>query len=299
MSVIHIDSNQDDNTVVLSGSIDQLIANRRAIRFLKDNTNYTITNDEIVISISDNLNKCIDRVKTAIKRAKCEVSFSETTNSDIQDYIIENNKFRDFSSKALSIRNNKCVSAEFEFFKDILVDHMPSRTLYSQQMLAAYHLAYSQNACNFSVPGAGKTSVVYGAYTFLKNLPDSDLKRVEKLLIIGPLNSFGPWELEYKECFGIKPIAKRLTSKMNIGDKKQYLYGNNTAEIILTSYASVASIIEELRFFLEKNKVMIVLDEAHKIKNTSGGIISQSILALAPSGVSTSCFNWYTCSQWL
>lgn len=47
------------------------------------------------------------------------------------------------------------------------------------------------------------------------------------------------------------------------------------------SYASVISLVDELTFFLKKNRVMVILDEAHKIKNTSGGIISQSIMSLA------------------
>ncbi len=38
---------------------------------------------------------------------------------------------------------------------------MQARRLYTLQMLSAYHMAFAQNACNFSVPGAGKTSIVY------------------------------------------------------------------------------------------------------------------------------------------
>ncbi|MEG3070339.1 MAG: SNF2-related protein [Candidatus Syntrophopropionicum ammoniitolerans] len=41
------------------------------------------------------------------------------------------------------------------------------------------------------------------------------------------------------------------------------------------------SLTDELGFFLRKHRVMVVLDEAHKIKNTNGGIIAQSILSLA------------------
>lgn len=286
MGILQIDSDQSKNTIIISGAIDQLLGNRRALRFLKDNIDYTIYNDKIMVNIGDSLNKCIDRIKTASLHAKCEIELSNSTSSGIQSYVAEETKFAEFSMKALEIRNNNCVVEEFNSFKDALIENMPARRLYSLQMLSAYHMAFSQNACNFSVPGAGKTSIVYGAYTFLKNLPDNHPRKVDRILIIGPLNSFGPWELEYEECFGLKPTSKRLTGKMQLEEKKQYLYDKNPSEITLLSYPSVMSLTEELGFFLQKNKVMIVLDEAHKIKNTKGGIIASSILSLAPNAIS-------------
>ncbi|MFA5638365.1 MAG: DEAD/DEAH box helicase [Anaerovoracaceae bacterium] len=281
MGVLRIDSNTAEQRLIVTGDIGLLLKSRRATRFLKDNTDFALSDDVISISIADSLNKSIDRVRTAAGYAKCEVVLSGEANEGIQSYIEEESKFSEFSSKAMDIRNNHCDFSEFQAFQNALVASMPARTLYNLQMLSAYHLAFSQNACNFSVPGAGKTSIVYGAYTYLKNLPDDHTRKVDRLLIIGPLNAFGPWELEYEECFGVKPVSKRLTGKLQIDDKKQYLYENNPAELTLLSYASVMSLTEELLFFLKKHRVMVVLDEAHKIKNTNGGIIAQSIMELA------------------
>lgn len=281
MGILRIDSNTADNRLIVTGDVGQLLESRRASRFLKDNTDYILSDGAILISIADNLNKSIDRVRTAAGYAKCDVELSGEANEGIQSYIEEEGKFAEFSAKALSIRNNDCNVNEFQSFRDALEAYMPARTLYSLQMLSAYHLAFSQNACNFSVPGAGKTSIVYGAYVYLKNLPDDHPRKVDRLLIIGPLNAFGLWEMEFEECFGTKPSAKRLTGKLQIDDKKQYLYDINPAELTLISYASVMSLTDELGFFLRKHRVMVVLDEAHKIKNTNGGIIAQSILSLA------------------
>ena len=281
MGAIRIDSDSLGERLVVTGDVESVLASRRAARFLKDNTGYTLLDGVIYIPISDSLNKSIDRMRTAAGYAKCEVELSGHADDGIQSYIEEESKFAEFSSKALAIRNNDCDINELQSFKDSLVEHMTNRTLYTLQMLAAYHLAFSQNACNFSVPGAGKTSIVYGAYAFLKNLPAEHPRKVERLLIIGPLNAFAPWELEYEECFGVKVSSRRLSGKMNIDDKKQYLYDSHPAELTLLSYASVVSLTDELLFFLQKHKVMVVLDEAHKIKNTSGGITAQSIMALA------------------
>lgn len=281
MGVLRVDSSASTDRLIVTGDISDLLGNRRAARFLKDNTDYTLEGDTIVITVADSLNKSIDRIKTAAKYAKCEVQLSQSADAGIQYYVREEEKFSQFSQDALHIRNNECDIDAFNAFKDSLIDHLPARTLYPLQMLSAYHLAFSQNACNFSVPGAGKTSIVYGAYAYLKNLPADSVKKVDRLLIISPLNAFGPWELEYAECFGVKPTVKRLTGQMSLDAKKQYFYDGDPAEITLLSYPSVVSLVEDIQSFLRRNRVMVVLDEAHKIKNTDGGITAQSIMAIA------------------
>lgn len=281
MAVIQVDTNASEDLVYVTGSIEKITSNRRAMRLLKDNAVFTIKDDCLEFEVGVDLTKCINRIKTAAKYTQCDVEIKGNANSGIQAYYEEEQNFANFSKKALDIRNNDCDIEEFKKFKDSLIDNMQNRTLYELQMLAAYHLAFSQNACNFSVPGAGKTSIVYGAYAYLHNLPEGDTKKVDRILIISPLNAFAPWELEYEECFGRKPTSKRLSGKLDVEEKKQYLYEMNPAEITLVSYASVISLVDELTYFLKKHRVMVILDEAHKIKNTKGGIISQSIMSLA------------------
>lgn len=281
MAVIQVDTNESEDFLYVTGNVEKIISNRRAMRLLKDNAVFTIKDGCLEFEVGDDLTKCINRIKTAAKYSQCDVEIQGNANSGIQAYYKEERNFADFSKKALEIKNNEFDIEEFKKFKDSLIDNMQNRTLYELQMLAAYHLAFSQNACNFSVPGAGKTSVVYGAYTYLHNLPDGDTKKVDRILIISPLNAFSSWELEYEECFGRKPTSKRLSGKLDVEEKKQYLYEMNPAEITLVSYASVISLVDELTYFLKKHRVMVILDEAHKIKNTNGGIISQSIMSLA------------------
>lgn len=267
--------------VRITGDITSILSNRRANRLLKDTLQCNVSDVAINISNVTDLNHCLNRINQIAQICGCQVSYSGETDEAVDRYLTEEQKFSEFSVKALSIRNNECDMADLLAFKDALIEYLPSRTLYDLQLLSAYHLAFSQNACNFSVPGAGKTSVVYGAYAYLKNLPSNHLKKVDRLLIVGPLSSFAPWELEYEECFGRPASSKRLTGQLSLESKKQYLYDDNPAEITLLSYSSVASLASELRHFLRQNKVMIVLDEAHKIKNTSGGVVAESVMSLA------------------
>lgn len=67
-----------------------------------------------------------------------------------------------------------------------------------------------------------------------------DGKHIDKLLVVGPLSSFGPWELEYEECFGHKPSVKRLISGISKTDKQDYLISSRTSELTLISYARLA-----------------------------------------------------------
>lgn len=271
----------DTSTVLLTGCVGVISNNRRANRLLRDSFDCMVEDDRIVITNIVDFHHCFDRIEYLAKLCNVETAYSDKSNDVVSRYLSEEEKFSTFSQKALSIRNNECDLEDLNAFKNALIDHMPKRTLYPLQMLSAYHLAFSQNACNFSVPGAGKTSVVYGAYAYLKNLPNNDLKKIDRLLIIGPLSSFAPWEMEYEECFGSKVTSKRL-SGITLEAKKQYLYDNEPAELTLLAYQSVDSIVQELKHFLRKHRVMVVLDEAHKIKNTSeNSVYAQAVMSLA------------------
>lgn len=274
-------NNDDNGNIVLSGEIGLLLNNRRAYRLLMDYSSCVIEEGCIYFDENNDFNKTLTRIKNIAKIISCDVEYSDEVSSELDEYLLEERKFEEFSLKALQIRDNQCDVLEFEAFKDALLTNMPKRTLYDLQMLSAYHLAFSQNGCNFSVPGAGKTSVVYGAYAYLKNLPEEDIKKVDRLLIIGPLSSFGPWEQEYEDCFGYQATCKRLSGNISLDAKKQYLYNFDPEELTLLSYNSVPSLVEELIHFLSTNRVMIVLDEAHKIKNTSGGITADAVMRLA------------------
>lgn len=281
MKKLCLESNENSSLLIITGDIDSIFSNRRAARYLKDTLRYVQNDGRLVVEVEDDVNKSIDRVKKICSYISAQLVFSGRVSDAVADYALEEEKFGEFAEKARSIRDNKCNKEDFQAFIDSVSRNLSNRSLYELQLLSAYHLAFSQNACNFSVPGAGKTSVVYGAFAYLSNLAQDDKKYVDKLLIISPLSAFGPWELEYEECFGAKPSTKRLNGKVSVEEKKQYLYSMNPARITLLSYASVMSLKEELTYFLRNNKVMVVLDEAHKIKNTHGGVTATGVLDIA------------------
>ena len=267
------------NSARIGEAIKELLANKRAKMMLRSQLAYKVDGESIIVDNEDGIERVASILKLVAGYIDATIVYDDKTSSDIAEFKTREEDFARFSKEAKDIKENHCIPGEFKEFADVLDEFMPARHLYPLQLLSAYHLAFSQNGCNFSVPGAGKTSIVYGAYTYLKNCNDAS-KKVDKILIIGPLSSFGPWENEYEECFGVKVKSQRMSGSMSAEQKKQYFYGK-TSELTLLSYQSVINLKNEIGYFLQNNQVMVVLDEAHKIKSTSGGIIASIVMDLS------------------
>jgi len=278
-----------DNTFVLRGDLELIKSKRRTkSNFESISASFDDVNQILVpFSTETHPNEYDDEEKqyAAILRLldKFDIPYKKTGKAQklVEDMDRENDNFDKFSIKAKKIRNNEHGDDDFQNFANVIESNL-KRELYDLQLLSAYHLAYAQNACNFSVPGAGKTSIVYSAYTYLKSLPTTNSKHVDRILIICPLAAFAPWKNEYVECFGKGTSVREL---VGVGpyDRKAYFYSDDYTEITLISYQSASSEldIENIKAYLNRNKVMVVLDEAHKIKNVTGGKQAEAILSIA------------------
>lgn len=283
---IHIDI--DKGSFELTGGIDELKLNRRARFFLNDYLDADMSRGDMIlvpfiVDVEQNKEKVLTQILEMLERFDYIKEFTETTKTALSNFNDEQDRFKEFSNQAKGIWNDEIDAEKFEIFTTTLKTELPNRRLYDLQLLASFHLAFSQNACNFSVPGAGKTSVVYGAYAYMKSLPKTHKQYVNRLFIIGPLSSFGPWEDEYQECFGRKGDFKRLSGDVPRDERIRHFLSPHSAEITLISYPGVASNRDDIISYLRRheNNVMVVLDEAHKIKNTEGGIWAQAVLSLA------------------
>jgi SNF2 family DNA or RNA helicase len=275
----------------LTGDFDLIAQKRRFLdnfisiggfRETEDSLVLPFVMDEFGSSRVDQEDKFNKIIKIANKFNVSLIQSAEVINL-FNDINAENTAFSEFSKLALRIRNNEHQSQEFDNFISAVDAAFPAWTPYRLQLLSAYHLAFSQNACNFSVPGAGKTTTVYSAYAYLKSLPSGDYKHVNKLLIICPLAAFEAWKTEFKNCFGRDPIFKELVG-LTPAERKEYFYSSSDAELSIISYHSATGSEQDLKNisdFIARNKVMLVLDEAHKIKNTDGGRTAEGILKIS------------------
>ncbi len=283
---VYINTDSKSNSFVITGSIDEIISNTRLIFSLK-RLKCIPEIDKIIIPYEERSKiKTLQELQLLLEKFSFNVNFASETKKEVSSFYREQDLFNEFSGKAEDIRNNKFkdnpeLVENFDNFQRVLKEKL-IRPLYPLQLLSAFHMAFSQNACNFAVPGAGKTSIVYGAYAYLKSLPDDNQKHVDKLLVIGPLSSFSPWEKEYEACFGMAPRVQRLSgdSKILRDRKEQHLFSGNPAELTLIFHGGVESLQNEIISFLKKNKTMVVVDEAHRIKNPEG-VWGKSIVEIA------------------
>ena len=230
----------------------------------------------------ENKNRVYEDIVYVLEDADLRLEASGDAADFISRKIEEEERFREFSSQAFKVRNNVNAAEGLKEFAAVIKDEMV-RKPYELQLLSAYHLAFAQNACNFSVPGTGKTTVVYAAYSYLKALKLQDPKRISNLLVICPISAFGPWETEYEDCFNQKVQLKKLVG-LNKSERRIYLEGLDApCEITLVSYQTAANDEEQIKRFLSNNpNTMVVLDEAHRIKNTNEDAVwSQAILSIS------------------
>lgn len=148
------------------------------------------------------------------------------------------------------------------------------RTLKDYQIPCVDHLIKVKHGANFSVPGSGKTTMMYAAFDemYAKGI-------AEKILVIGPISSFMPWEEEYEGCYGVKPKSARLTGTRT---ERQYIYNNSqNYNLFLCHYKTASNDLSSLIELCKKHKFFMIIDESHNIKKMDG-VYSDSMILLAP-----------------
>lgn len=111
-----------------------------------------------------------------------------------------------------------------------------------------------KNGANFSVPGAGKTTATLAIWNhFFQE------KSINKLLVVCPLSVIETWlEDEIPETFHIPPLACKVST----------LPIDKNVEVLLVNYEKLEQnyILNKLINWANDNNVMMVLDEAHRVK---------------------------------
>ena len=164
-------------------------------------------------------------------------------------------------------RQSEEVLEKYQKYKAI-IDEQMARKLREKQAWDSFFMFTMKKSANFSVPGSGKTSSVYSVFSFL-----SSQGLVDKIVMIGPKNSFISWKDEFYNCFN----DKRDLKLFNIQDysstrskKNALLYeAAHKKNLLLFNYESLDSILEELKSIID-DKTLLVFDEVHKVKNPNG-----------------------------
>ncbi len=122
------------------------------------------------------------------------------------------------------------------------------------------------HGANFSVPGAGKTTVCYALYE-----AERCRGRVAQLLVVAPISAFESWETEARECFSPDPVVRRFAGEVPWN-----------AEVVLVNYQKLREpYTERLAEWALRAPTHVVLDEAHRMKRGHQGEWGRACLQLA------------------
>ncbi len=123
-----------------------------------------------------------------------------------------------------------------------------------------------RHGANFSVPGAGKTTVTYAAYD-----AERITGRVSRMLVIAPLSAFSAWTEEAELCLDPPPVIFRFDGSAIPA----------TAEVVIVNYQRLANSFADLAKWVDEQPTMVVLDEAHRMKRGWAGQWGSACLSLA------------------
>lgn len=127
------------------------------------------------------------------------------------------------------------------------------------------HLLALSHGANFSVPGAGKTTVAYALHAL-----ECARSRVRRLLVVAPLSAFAAWVDEVEECF-VEPLrVARLTERGALG-----------ADVVLVNYQRLGARYEQIASWVLDAPTHVILDEAHRMKRGKAGEWGRACLDLA------------------
>ena len=125
------------------------------------------------------------------------------------------------------------------------------------------------HGANFSVPGAGKTTVAYATYE-----AERSAGRVDRLLVVGPLSSFDAWSSELSECFDPSPNLCFFEAGRRI---------RASAEVVVVNYSKLMNreYFARLTEWLRGGSAHVILDEVHRIKKGRAGAWGSACLDLS------------------
>lgn len=256
--IVHGQLHMQDNTNIL-------LSNTRKLRRIKEDylvdgelwnfkkgIGYRLIRDDLIV-----------KLKKLAERENIKLVIADSVDKFIKDSQF---KIEQFANQGINIKNKSNQYKEaLKRFKDVL-DVEISRPLRDVQLWVSFYMAIMKKTGNFSVPGAGKTAMVYGTYAYL-SAPQID--KIDKIVVIGPKSAFLAWKEEFKEIFQKKRELCVLDVQANDFRVESFYKNVNQYNLILVNYESLKKYSHELMKILNK-RTLLVFDEVHKLKSTKG-----------------------------
>jgi hypothetical protein len=149
------------------------------------------------------------------------------------------------------------------------------RMLRPHQVEGLIHGMTVVNAANFSVPGAGKTATALAVVA-----AHMALDHIDAVVVVGPLAAFRPWEHETRAALRGKLRVSRVRGGQR-GKRISIWREARPGQILLCSYATAASDRSEIERLCRRLRVMLIVDESHRVKRFTGGLWATALVQIA------------------
>lgn len=170
--------------------------------------------------------------------------------------------------KARELAVDSAPSVSLDSLADELRNAGFVRILKEFQLANLSRIMMLPHGADFSVPGAGKTTVALAAFALLRTRGE-----VERLVVVGPIAAFEAWKVDSVACFSAPPKVS-----VHGGPRSPIPHGT---EVLLTNYNRLAADYERIRNYVSEVPTQVVLDEAHRIKRGGAGVHGRAVLDLA------------------
>ncbi|WP_281662838.1 DEAD/DEAH box helicase [Paraburkholderia fungorum] len=142
------------------------------------------------------------------------------------------------------------------------------RELKSFQVRNLARISQLPHGADFSVPGAGKTTVALANFSVMR------LRGiVKRALVVAPVSAFEAWQEDSRNSIAPSP---RVIVHRGVGT----VIPANT-DILLTNYNRVVADYDQIRKYVSDTATHVILDEAHRVKRGSSGVHGRAVLDLA------------------
>lgn len=263
-----------EDALVLSYENDRLVIHDNLTSYKIKGTESFITQklfpylEDEYPNFSSNLTHLeIQNVIKIFEKFATKRNFNFVVSDSVKDFISQKSYFiheRASYGQSIKYYENDVAPQILERFNKFKATIEPffTRQLREVQLWCAFYMYEMQKSSNFSVPGAGKTTMNYGTFAYL-NAPEID--KIDRLVVFCPKNAFLAWKSEFKANFGDNIPFKVVDVQEKKYTPTEFLLACGDANLILVNYEVVSKYAEPLKHLINK-RTMLVLDEVHRIK---------------------------------
>ncbi|MGQ7890630.1 DEAD/DEAH box helicase [Paenibacillus sp. WC2504] len=263
--MVHIEYDQNVLIVDVTGR-PELFSGQYSLMFREQGFLKSESSQKYVMDDQIKIRSTVDDLIAFFRRKRIPVQMSENFDRLNEHIGEEKQVFEVASELGISVKEDTNVA-------EVLPLPGFQRKLKPYQEKAVRHMLAVQHTANFSVPGSGKTTMLYAGFSIWREAGE-----IQKILVIGPPSSFMAWEEEYVGCFGRPAVSYRL-----LGPERERKYNTpDRADLFLTSFQTAAIDVDRLIDLMQRYRFMLVVDESHYIKRFENGTWANALLRLAP-----------------